>query len=147
MLRLGHGPGVGLFGWDAYDGTARCLPRSTEWGIAMIARGRRRQPGVMNKLEADYARHLEARKHAGEVAWYEFEPVKLKLGNDWKTTILVDFFVMLENGELEAHEVKGGWFAEHNRAKLKVAARLFPFRFLVVRRQRVRDPWQYEEVA
>lgn len=101
----------------------------------------------MNRLEADYAKHLEDRKHAGEILWYEFEHIKLRLGNDWKTTILIDFFVMTADCELEAHETKGGWFAEHNRAKLKVAARLYPLRFVLVRRPKKADPWQYEEVA
>lgn len=112
-----------------------------------IARGRRRTPGEMNRLEARYAQQLEARKAAGEILWYEFEAVKLKLGNDWKTTILVDFFVMLANGELEAHETKGGWFPEHNRAKLKVAARLFPLRFILVRNPSKAAGWTFEEVA
>jgi hypothetical protein len=112
----------------------------------LVARGRIHVPGTMNRLERDYAQHLEARKHLGEVLWYEYEPVKLKLGKDWKTTILIDFFVMIANGELEAHEVKGGWFAEHNRAKLKVAANLFPFRFWLVRRPKVSAPWDLSEV-
>ncbi|EOD1518354.1 hypothetical protein ACJGFN_000102 [Escherichia coli] len=39
----------------------------------------RLKTGQMNKTESAYCQHLELRKHAGEVAWYRFEGIKLRL--------------------------------------------------------------------
>ena len=101
----------------------------------MYALGRLKT-GEMNKLETAYASRLESRKVAGEVAWYKFEGVKLRLAD--VTFLTVDFFVMLANGELEAHECKG--FMEGDAAvKLKVAASMYPFRFYLVRARVKRD--------
>lgn len=92
--------------------------------------------GEMNKTEARYAQQLEARKTAGEVRWYAFERMKLRLAP--ATFFTVDFFVQLEDGSFECHEVKGRkgdrYFAEEDaKLKIKVAAEMFPiFRFLIV---------------
>jgi hypothetical protein len=109
-----------------------------------IARGRRRIPGEMNKLEADYAAHLELRRAAGEILWYRYEALKLRLAQ--KTFLTPDFAVMLANGELEVHECKG-YMQDDAAVKLKVAAEAYPFRFILVRRPRVKDPWHFTEVA
>lgn len=84
--------------------------------------------GTMNKTEAEYAWRLEARKRAGEVLWYKFEGVKLRLAD--KTFYEPDFAVMLADGLLEMHEVKGGVWEDDARVKIKVAASLYPFKFL-----------------
>lgn len=89
-------------------------------------RGRRRQPGEMNKLEREYADRLEERKQAGEVQWYAFEAVKLRLAD--KTFYTPDFAVMLADDQIELHEAKGFW-EDDARVKIKVAASLFPFVF------------------
>ena len=86
--------------------------------------------GTMNKTEAAYAATLDARRHAGEVAWYKFEGVKLRLADN--TFYTPDFAVMLADGALEMHEVKGFW-QDDARAKIKIAADLFPVRFVAVR--------------
>lgn len=93
------------------------------------ARGARRTPGTMNKLEKEYADHLETRRIAGEIEWFAFEAVKFKLAP--ATFYTPDFLVMLATGELEAHESKGHW-EDDARVKIKVAAEKFPFRFLAV---------------
>lgn len=36
----------------------------------------RLKTGQMNKTEEAYAKHLEQRCHAGEVAWFKFEGLK-----------------------------------------------------------------------
>lgn len=95
--------------------------------------------GSMNKTEAAYSDHLELRRRAGEIAWFKFEGVKLRLAD--LTFYTPDFFVMLTNGELEAHEVKGHW-EDDARVKIKVAASLFPFRFIGVRK--LRGAWDFE---
>lgn len=89
----------------------------------------RLKAGERNKLEASYEQHLERRKQAGEIQWYSFEGIKLRLAD--RCTYTPDFAVLLANGEMELHEVKG-LFREDAKVKTKVAAELYPFRFLVV---------------
>ena len=86
--------------------------------------------GTMNRTEARYAANLDARRIAGEVVWYEFEGVKLRLAD--KTFYSPDFAVMLADGSIEIHEVKGHW-QDDARVKIKVAARMYPFRFIAVK--------------
>jgi hypothetical protein len=107
------------------------------------ARGRaRKAPGTMNRLEAAYAQQLKLRQVAGEVEWFAYEALKLRLAP--KTFLTVDFFVMLANGSLEAHEVKGN-IEDDAAVKLKVAATLYPFRFVLVRA--TRGQWDLTEIA
>jgi hypothetical protein len=101
----------------------------------MYALGRLRA-GQMNKTEAEYGRLLELRRQAGEVLWYLFEGVKLRLADN--TFYSPDFSVMLADGTLEMHEIKG-FFMEDAKVKVKVAAERFPFRFFVVRKQAKKD--------
>lgn len=89
----------------------------------------RLKPGQMNKTEARYADHLEARKQAGEVVWYRFEGLKFRLADN--TFYTPDFAVMLADGTLEMHEVKGHW-TDDARVKIKVAADAYPMRFIAV---------------
>lgn len=90
----------------------------------------RLKPGQMNKTEQRYADHLEEQKLVGEVLWYAFEAVKLKLSD--RTHLTVDFFVMRRSGELEAHDVKGAKaiVTDDARVKMKIAAKAFPWPFL-----------------
>lgn len=87
----------------------------------------RMKAGKMNKTELQYAARLEALKQAGEVLWYEFEPLNLRLAD--KCFYSVDFLVMLKNGQLECHEVKGGYITDDSLVKFKLAAQKFPFKF------------------
>ncbi len=107
------------------------------------ALGRLKQ-GEMNKTEAAYAAHLEARRIAGEVAWFKFEGMKFRLADGAFYT--PDFMVMLACGAMEAHEVKGFW-QDDARVKVKVAADLYPFRFVAVRAKTKRDGggWEIED--
>ena len=116
------------------------------FGRALFARGRLKA-GEMNKTEAEYAKHLELRKRAGEVLWYRFESLKVKVANDrcWYTP---DFVVMLANGDLELHEVKGARaiFQEDAIVKCKVVASEFPFRLIVCYpSKRDAGGWKFEE--
>lgn len=85
--------------------------------------------GAMNKTEAAYDSHLLDRAHAGEVLWHRFEGIKLRLADS--TFYTCDFAVLPKNGVLEMHEVKGFW-TDDARVKIKVAASMYPFRFLAV---------------
>lgn len=109
------------------------------------ARGRltRHKSGVMNKTEAAYAETvLEPRKRAGEIADYWFEVLTFKLAYDCRYT--PDFVVMLPNGELECHETKGFW-EEDAKVKIRVAASLFPFRFVAIQKQAKKDGGGWKE--
>ena len=80
----------------------------------------------MNRLEADYARHLTDRLYLGEVLWFEYQAVKLRLAP--RTWYEPDFLVLaMRDGapSLEVHETKGFW-EEDARIKIKVAAELYP---------------------
>ncbi len=90
----------------------------------------RLKTGEMNKTEEQYAAHLEQRKYAGEVIWHKFEGIKLRLADN--TFYTCDFAVMAADGVLEMHEVKGFW-QDDARVKIKVAASLYPFRFVAMK--------------
>jgi hypothetical protein len=92
--------------------------------------------GTMNKTEAAYAATLDARRHAGEVAWFKFEGIKLRLADN--TFYTPDFAVMLADGALEMHEVKGFW-QDDARAKIKIAAALFPLKFVGIQMKTKRE--------
>jgi hypothetical protein len=104
----------------------------------------RLKTGEMNKTEARYATELETRRQVGDIAWWKFEALKFRLADN--TFFSPDFIVMLADGTLEAHEVKGKttkttkagvkydapFALEDARAKIKIAAELFPIQFVVV---------------
>ncbi len=103
--------------------------------------GRKRHvPGQMNKLESKFADWLFIQQHEGRVLWWKFEAVRLKLAD--ATTYTPDFVAMLAghndgdghwegDGEIVFYEIKG--FREDDAmVKIKVAAELFPFKFVLV---------------
>jgi hypothetical protein len=99
----------------------------------------RLKSGRMNKTEQAYEQLLKLRQRAGEVIWYKFEAINLRLADN--TFYKPDFFVMLADGTLEVHEVKGHW-TDDARVKIKVAAELYPFQFVAVKR--VGGDWKSE---
>jgi hypothetical protein len=96
----------------------------------MLARGQV-LPQRMNKTEASYAQQLELLRRAGEILWYKYEGISLKLADD--TRYIPDFFVMKKDFSLECHEVKG-FFHQHSKVKVKVAVEMFPFKFILIRK-------------
>lgn len=126
----GSAPGVsGRHGETAREGGNRKIEdghRNT------VARGAIRESG-MNKLEAAYAQHLDVLQHAGEVIWWRYEAVGLRLAD--RTFYHPDFLVMMADGTLEAHETKG-FMRDDANVKLKVAASAFPFVFRLVKKQK-----------
>lgn len=109
----------------------------------------RMKSGKMNNTEKAYAQHLELLKRAGEVSYYSFDGINLRLADN--TFYKPDFLVMRSDGQLEIHEVKGakGVFTDDAKVKVKVAASKFPFRFLVCypkgRRRGMVQSWEIEE--
>ena len=104
----------------------------------------RLKTGQMNKTESAYCQLLEVRKRSGEVAWYRFEGIRLRLADN--TFYTPDFAVMLSSGEVELHEVKGFW-TDDARVKTKVAAEQYPFRIIAVTPKPKKDGggWNIEE--
>jgi hypothetical protein len=107
-------------------------------GIGHLALGRLPQ-GQMNKTEAAYDQHLWSQR-GKQVIWHKFEAVKLRLAD--KTFYTPDFMVLADDSVLEMHEVKGFW-QDDARVKIKVAASLYPFRFIAVTRNG--GSWKSEE--
>jgi hypothetical protein len=95
--------------------------------------------GQMNKTEAAYAQELELQRQLGIVAWWAFEGLKYRLADN--TFYTPDFAVMLKDGTLQAHEVKGFW-EEDARAKIKIAAALFPIQFIAIKKSKL--GWERE---
>jgi hypothetical protein len=94
-----------------------------------------RQRGTMNKGEAKYAEELQRRLKDGEIKWFEFEAVKVRLADN--TFCTIDFAVIAADGFLELHDVKGRkgdgyWCEEDAKIKLKVVAERFPARVKIV---------------
>lgn len=112
-------------------------------GRSQFALGRLKT-GQLNKTETEYGRLLEMRKHAGEILWYRFDGMKLRLADN--TFYTPDFAVMLADGTLECHEVKGHWM-DDARVKIKVAAEMYPFRFIAVKAKAKKDGggWSTED--
>jgi hypothetical protein len=88
--------------------------------------------GSMNKTEAAYDTHLWNLRHAGKIAWHKFEGIKLRLADN--TFLTIDFPVLTDAMMLEMREVKG-FMRDDAAVKLKVAASIYPFRFILVRKK------------
>ena len=88
--------------------------------------------GQMNKTEAAYARYLMAQQATGDVLWWAFEGLTLRLGN--RCSYTPDFVVQRADRSIELHEVKGARaiFRDDARAKTRISASVFPFRLMAV---------------
>jgi len=94
----------------------------------MLAKGRLKR-GEMNDTEKAYAAHLDKLKESGVVLWWKFEGITFRLADG--ASYRPDFLVMLHDGTIEVHEVKGHWEGDA-KLKIRVAADIFPFRFLAL---------------
>jgi hypothetical protein len=98
------------------------------------AKGRIAKPRGMTGIEASWEAQLLIEKAAGEILWYKYEGITLKLADDTRYT--PDFAVMEKDNSLGFHEVKGPYRREDSFVKLKVAASIFPFAFFMVTRDK-----------
>jgi hypothetical protein len=106
----------------------------------------RLKPGEMNKTEQRYDAFLQNETHAGRILWHKFGAIKLRLADN--TFLTVDFAVLPAGDRvLEMVDVKGGFTFDDARVKIKVAASLYPFRFVIVkpRAQKAGGGWEREE--
>ena len=98
----------------------------------------------MNRTEERYADHLALLKAAGRIANYWYESLKFRLAD--RTWYAPDFLVMLPDGSLELHEVKG-YMEEDAAVKLKVVSELywaFPLRLV---REAKGGTWNVTDVS
>jgi hypothetical protein len=115
--------------------------------LKIKAKGRRvrREPGVMNGLEKKYAAYLDQRKSAGEILDWKFDEITVKLA-EFKCRLTVDFWILMADRTIEAHDVKGHW-EDDARVKIKVAAdRHWWFTFVAVKAQAKKNGggWDFE---
>ena len=96
-------------------------------------------PWRMNQTEAAYAKYLEGLRIGRIIHRWDFEPVKLRLAD--RTYYSPDFRVILPDGTIEFHEVKGFW-RDDARVKIKVAAAQHPYVFVAV--QKAASGWKRE---
>ena len=61
----------------------------------------------MNKTERKYSLYLKALLRAGEIAWFEYEPIKLRLADACQ--YIPDFMVVTKDGHIEIHDTKAWW--------------------------------------
>lgn len=94
----------------------------------------RMKSGKMNKTEREYSQYLDALMACGDVLWWKFDAVNLRLADNLHYR--VDFLVMLANGSLEGHEVKGGHAFDDSIVKLKMANELYPWPFYLVKKKK-----------
>lgn len=99
----------------------------------------------MNGTEKSFCAYLENLKIAGEILWYRFDAINLRLASG--CFYKPDFFVLNSDGELIVYETKGFW-TDDAKVKIKVAADNYPFRFIVVFKQTKREGggWRFEEI-
>jgi hypothetical protein len=92
-------------------------------------KGKRR--GKMNGLEFRYAQRLALLQAGGEIQWFAFESMKLRVSDsDRLRQYTPDFVVLTKSGEIEFHEVKG---RKHDggMVRLAVSADRYPFKFFI----------------
>lgn len=105
--------------------------------FARGGRALRTKPGEMNKTEALREAELAVMLSRGEIVAYRFHPFRLRIaeGNAYYTP---DFMVIGADGIVTIEEVKGHW-EEAGLVRLKVAAEVFPFRFVSLRKRAKKD--------
>lgn len=93
----------------------------------------------MNKIEEEFAHYLTVQHAAGEVLWWAYECMKLRLAD--LTTYTPDFTVLYPDGSMEHIEIKATWshgkagWVSDARVKYKLARETFPmFWFSVYRK-------------
>lgn len=106
------------------------MKRGAAGRAAMLAKGRLKR-GQLNDTEKAYAAYLDEQQRAGLVVWWLAHGIKLALTDAGGAFYVPDFAVMLADGTLEIHEVKGHWEGDA-KLKIRVAADRFPFQFRAV---------------
>lgn len=123
-------------------------PIGIEPQLSAKAKGRAPAPKGMNKTEESYSQRLEALRWVGDVLYWGFEAVKVRIGrNCWLTP---DFLVMYPDGHLELHDTKGRkgktYYAEDDAiVKARAAGANFPIPMYFVFRRHDGE-WEKKEM-
>lgn len=125
-------------------------PPSRQGRFSRFARGKTKDKAqdhdrlYDNKLEAEYAAHLEAERQAGKIrAWWP-KPFSIRLSRRCRYEL--DFLVQTNSWELVIHETKG-YMEDDALVKLRFVREEYPFRVFVVRKEKSRGgfEWALEE--
>ncbi len=100
-------------------------------------------PKGMNKLEQRMQERLLGELMRGEIAWFGFECMTLKLASDCRYTC--DFIIIHLDGSIEGRETKG-FFRDDAKVKIKVAARMFQWMTFSVWKW-TKNGWQYVTIT
>lgn len=134
----------------------------SRFGFHIRAKGAVKKREGMNRLEASYSQHLQARQNVGDILWFsEHEALKVRLAQN--THYIIDFLVLTGDGVLEIHDTKGTtkrkvtkggveigktetyWCPAKNKQKLKLVAELYPIVVKVLWRNKA-GQWIEEEI-
>lgn len=96
-----------------------------------------------SRWEANYARHLESLRQAGDILSWEHEPRRFvfSLSESGVVSYLPDFRVHFLDGSFEYHEVKG-WMDDRSRESIAGMRTFYPDAILVII-----DSKQYKKLA
>lgn len=113
----------------------------------MLAAALLRKPDSLNKTEGRYWDRLVLAQHRGAVSDFKAHTFTFILGPDCRYT--PDYFVVLPDGVIEFHEVKGPFIrdGDDGMVKLRTATRLLPwFRFVLAQEQKDKT-WSLTEMV
>lgn len=91
----------------------------------------------MNRWESEYAQRLEMQRLAGDIVWWGYECIKIRLAD--RTFYTPDFCVWMSDGVIMLIEVKG-FLRESARIRYNVAKELYPM-FELVMVRKVEGKW------
>lgn len=95
-----------------------------------------------NGLERAYGQRLDAMKVEGEILWWGFEQIKLRLADGrW---FRPDFLVLYADGHWSVEETKG-FERQASMLRLSVAAEHYPFKFVLVKKDG--SGWTFKEIG
>lgn len=98
-----------------------------------------------SNLERSWADQLMQAKAEGLVLHWGYESLSLRIAPAARYT--PDFFVLLPDGAIELHEVKGGFVREAARIRLAVAASKFPWFYFCLVRKPPKCDWEVTRVS
>ena len=111
-------------------------------GASAVSRVKIRKARGMNQWEMLYAQEeLEPRRLIGEIQWYGFEAMKIRLADGAYYT--PDFAVLESSGALWFAEIKG-FAREAAVVRFKVAAETTPFEFRMYRKKKIAEGGGWE---
>lgn len=110
-----------------------------------------RQPTRMNKTEQEFASRLESLRQAGEIKWWGWEVIQVKITED-RHRYTPDFMVVENDDTITMYDTKGQGQSykrrggSHGIVKMKDAAARYPmFRWILVKKRTKKQGGGWEE--